>query len=111
MDLGMVIAAEDTEVVDHGVAAFGPGHEVMDVAPGRLAAAAGGNTMPVPGDDGPSETGGDDPGLSSDVEDFGVGAENDPGHRGVTCDVCPSDRLEFPKETPYGSSEARDAST
>ncbi len=69
--------AEKTEVFQTGFASVGPVDLVVDVAPsgGTIASLVGG--VAVPGDDGSSQGGGDDPRLATHVEDLGIRAEDD----------------------------------
>ena len=63
--------AEGTEFFQTGFATVGPVDLVVDVAPpgGSMASLVG--AMAVPGDDGSSQGGGDDPRLATDVDDLG----------------------------------------
>jgi hypothetical protein len=100
MDQGVVVAAEETDVVDDGLAAISPGNEMMDVAPAGRASAPGGNAVTVPGDHRTTETRGDHPGLASNVEHLGAGAEDDPGDRSIARDL--PDRLGVQHHTVLG---------
>ena len=83
VDEGVVVSAEETEVFETGFASVGPGDDVVDVTPSGFAFTAFPYTVTVSGDDGSAETGGDDPGFASYVEEFGFGAENDSAYRCV----------------------------
>ena len=54
VDLAVVVAAEKTEVVDHGLAAIEPGDDVVDVAPPGRASAAGSDATAITGDHRPT---------------------------------------------------------
>jgi hypothetical protein len=68
VDLGVVVAAEETEVVDDGFAAVDPPDDVVDVAPFRGAATAVGDTVAVSDGDSPAQTCRYHPGFTSVVE-------------------------------------------
>ncbi len=67
---GVVVAAEETEVGEDGIASVCPEDNVVDVAPAGRAATAFVSAVAVPSDDGSTWSGRDDPGFASDVEDF-----------------------------------------
>jgi hypothetical protein len=50
VDLAVVVAAEETEIVDDGLAPIEPGDDVVDVTPPGRAAATGSDTMTITGD-------------------------------------------------------------
>ena len=70
MNLGVVVSAEETEVVDDGFASVDPPDDVVDVAPFGRSVTSWGDAVTVAGGDGPTETGGDYPGFASVVEDL-----------------------------------------
>ncbi len=57
--------------------------DVMGVAPARVAVAPGPGAVSIPGDQGPSQGGRDDPGAPADIDDLAVRAEHDPTERAV----------------------------
>ena len=73
----MVVAAEEAEVVEVGGAAVGPVDDVVGVTPAWVSSAAGDDTVSVPGDEGPSGGGGDDPGFATDIDYFRFGVPDD----------------------------------
>jgi hypothetical protein len=50
----MVVAAEETEVVDHGLASIEPRDDVVDIAPPGRASAAGSDAVAITGDHRPT---------------------------------------------------------
>jgi hypothetical protein len=77
----VVISAEECEIARLGLTAVHPVLEMVDVAPARTAIATiRPGAVTVTGDDGPAQTGRDDPGTSADVEDVALWAEYDPAH-------------------------------
>jgi len=56
---------------------------VMGVTPAWASITPGPGAMSVPGDDGPTQRGGYDPGPSAYVDDLGIWAEDDPTQRAV----------------------------
>jgi hypothetical protein len=52
MDQGVVVAAEETEVVENCFASVGPEDNVVDVTPAGRPATAGSGAVTVSGDDG-----------------------------------------------------------
>ena len=50
----MVEAAEETEIVDDGLASIEPGNDVVDVAPPGRASATGSDAVAIMGDHGPT---------------------------------------------------------
>ena len=75
VEVGVVAAAEEGEVVDRGDAAADPGLQVVGVAlDGRGSAH---DTALVAGVQGAAHSGGDEALGAADVEGFGVGAEDE----------------------------------
>ena len=70
MDPGVVVAAEQTEVVDDCLAAFRPGDEVVNVAPFGGATATWSHAMSIAGHHSSAEAGGNHPCLATDVENL-----------------------------------------
>jgi len=70
VDEGVVISAEETQVVEDSFASVGPEDDVVDVAPSRGPGAPGVGAVTVSGDDSPAETCGYHPGFAADVEDL-----------------------------------------
>jgi len=83
----VVGSAAEGEVVEVGFSAFGPGFEVVDVAPGWGSFASGVGAVPVPGDDRPGEVGRDRPGGAAEVDWLVSGSEDDSGDIGVAGDT------------------------
>lgn len=67
---GVVVAAEEGEVLEDCFASVGPVDDVVDVAPVGGSAASAPGAVAVSGDDGSSLGWVDGPGFASDVDDF-----------------------------------------
>jgi hypothetical protein len=52
--LAVVVAAEETEIVDDGLASIEPGDDVVDIAPLGRASTAGSDAMAITGGHGPT---------------------------------------------------------
>ena len=74
----VVVSAKESQIAGLGLASVCPVLDVMGVAPARVAVALGPCAMSVPGDQGPSQGGGDDSGAAADIDDLAVRAEHDP---------------------------------
>jgi hypothetical protein len=83
----VVFPAVELEVVEAGGSAVGPVFEVMGVAVGGRAGAAGGLAVPVAGDERRPHRGGDGAGGAAHVEDLGCAGHDDPADVGVTGDA------------------------
>src|SRR3954462_14860560 len=79
VDLGVVAFAEQSGVLQAGLAAEDPLQQVVDVAPVMGGAAAGEYARLVPLDDRLAERLGHEALAASEVEGVAVGAEHDPG--------------------------------
>jgi hypothetical protein len=79
----VVIATQQTQVRDDSLATIGPGDDVVGVTPAWRSFAAMPGASAVASYDGPSQRGGDNSCLSTDVENLGFGPEHDAGHRSV----------------------------
>ena len=72
----VVVATEQTEVVDDGLAAVGPGDDVMDVTPLCRPSTPRRHAVTISGNDPATEPRRDHPGLAADVQHLGVGPED-----------------------------------
>jgi len=84
LDQSMVGGADEGGVVDTGWSAECPRHDVVGFAVPRFTVAAGEDAPAVPDGDGLPEVAGEQPGRAADVEDLGVGSEDDGEDVGVT---------------------------
>ncbi len=84
MDEGVVVAAEETEVVEDCLASVCPEDDVMNVAPSSGSAASAVCAVAVSCDDGLAETGGDDSCFPADIENLGFWTKNDSADGCVT---------------------------
>lgn len=82
--------AEKTEVFQTSFATVGPVDLVVDVAPpgGTIASLVG--AVAVPGDDGSSQGGGDDPRLATHVEDLRLSFQNNSMEGGIAGELADS---------------------
>jgi hypothetical protein len=80
----VVVAAEETQVVEHGFSAVCPGHNVVDVTPTGFAGASFSYTVTVPCNDRPTETSRNHPGFATHIKKFRFGTEHNSGDRSVT---------------------------
>ena len=80
-----MVLAEECQVGEGGLSAVGPMLFVMSVAPPCRSVAAGGVlAVTVMDVEGAARGGGDGPGSPADVEDLGVGSEDDAADGAVT---------------------------
>jgi hypothetical protein len=84
VDQGVVIAAEEGEVVDLGGTILCPGHYVMDVAPCFRTVADGEDALQIAGGDGGAQRRGHEALGSPDVEWLAPRPKDDPGQVGIT---------------------------
>lgn len=75
LEVPVVVAAEQGEVVEVGVAAVGPGEDVVALAPLRWMGAGGEGAAGVAGDEGEGLGAGGDAAGAAEVEDGAVGVE------------------------------------
>ena len=96
--------AEGTEFFQTGFATVGPVDLVVDVAPpgGSMASLVG--AMAVPGDDGSSQGGGNDPRLATHVDDLGFSFQNNSMEGGVAGEL--ADRFDGEYMSALGLMEA-----
>ena len=96
--------AEKTEVFQTGFATVGPVDLVVDVTPsgGTIASLVG--AMAVPGDDGSSQGGGNDPRLATDVDDLRFSFQNNSMEGGVAGEL--ADRFDGEYMSALGLMEA-----
>ena len=83
MDGAVVVAAEQDEVEDGGLAVVGPVDDVVGVAHEGWPGAAGEGAVGVAADQGGPEGGGNEAVGPADVEDLSVGAQVDGDEVGV----------------------------
>lgn len=81
VDEGVVVAAEQTEVGEHGFAAVGPRNDVVDVTPSWGAGAAGPGAVPVADDDRSPQRRGDHTGTPTDIANLRRTVPDDAGDR------------------------------
>ncbi len=84
VDQGVVMPAEESQIAEAGRSTFGPGDEMVDIAPAGGPVATGEDTVEVSSHDGDSQGGCDQSLGSSHVEGLTVGSEHDSGQVGVT---------------------------
>ena len=108
VDDPVVVGAEQDEVAQRGHPAVGPVGDVVGVAPGRGAVAAGEGAAAVTGDQSPAQPGGHRVGGPADVERLACLAEHYRDHPGVAGDPTGSLRrertaeLQLPGESAQG---------